>query len=67
MIEDTRRPPQEPTGEMAERRLIDAVGNRLEEALRVIEDQLRFRHGLNAAPRAWRELRHEASALRRSW
>ncbi len=48
------------------RRLLDAVGNRLEEALRVVEDQLRFRHGLHAAPRAWRELRHEAAALRRS-
>ena len=34
------------------RRLLDAVGNRLEEALRVVEDQLRFRHGLAAAPRA---------------
>ncbi len=48
-------------------RLIDAVGNRLEEALRVIEDQLRFRYRLHAAPRAWRELRHEASQLRRAW
>jgi len=52
--------------EVGTRRLLDAVGNRLEEALRVIEDQLRFRHGLSAAPRAWREIRHEASALRRS-
>ena len=52
--------------DLSSRRLLDAVGNRLEEALRVVEDQLRFRHGLTAAPRAWREVRHEASALRRT-
>lgn len=48
------------------RRLVDAVGNRLEEALRTVEDQLRFRHGLAAAPRRWREVRHEVAELRRA-
>ena len=49
-----------------QRRLLDAVGNRLEEAVRVVEDQLRFRYGLSAQPKAWREIRHEAATLRRA-
>ncbi len=48
------------------RRLFDAVGNRLEEALRTVEDQLRFRHGLEAIPREWRAVRHDVGALRRA-
>ena len=55
-----------PTGDLAARRLIDAVGNRLEEALRTVEDQLRFRHALAALPAQWRAVRHDAAALRRA-
>jgi len=55
-----------PSDDFSGRRLLDAVGNRLEEALRTVEDQLRFRHALAALPAEWRRLRHEAAALRRT-
>ena len=55
-----------PPDHTGRRRLLDAVGNRLEEAVRVVEDQLRFRYGLSAQPKAWKEIRHEAATLRRA-
>ncbi|MGE3164987.1 MAG: thiamine phosphate synthase [Planctomycetota bacterium] len=43
---------------------LDAVFNRWTEALRTVEDRLRFDLGLRATPHRWRTLRHRVTALR---
>lgn len=57
--------PADDTGRLGRHaRLLDAVSNRLGEALRAVEDQLRFELEAPALAQEWKELRHRLGALR---